>query len=208
MAGSSAEREIRDAVAAYARAEMPDARIIHELPMGGCRADLAAVTDTRIVAFEIKSKLDTLDRLERQSRSFAACAHHAILVADIKWFDREPYKDGGTRIAWPHDGTLNVWCWPDPPADISPYGLYRWKLPQDDMWQPHPRRFLETLIADELIAEARAAGVPLKSRDRCCDIRTKMIWHMTGEQIARAACRQLRMRRFPEADAAITSEAA
>lgn len=208
MTGSAAEREIRDAVAAYARAGIPNARIIHELIVGECRADLAAVTPDRVTLFEIKSQKDSLDRLPRQLEHFRAAAHAVILVAHLKWFDTKPYQNGMPRLA----DTLNLkgahetWCYPEPSRDVSPYGLYRWSFPRPTLIQPRARWLLNLLLKRELIEEAHRHRVSVSSRDTCLTIIGSMNWAMTGRQIAEAACRQLRRRSFPEADPPILDE--
>lgn len=45
---SVSEKLIRDAVTARCREHWPDGRIIHELAIGGCRADLAVVTKSHV----------------------------------------------------------------------------------------------------------------------------------------------------------------
>ncbi|MBM3082678.1 hypothetical protein IMF23_04405, partial [Chelatococcus daeguensis] len=178
------------------------ARVIHELKCGGRRADLAAVEREQIWLFEIKSERDTLDRLGDQVKAFSSASHYTIVVAHERWFDREPYANGTPRLSWPHRtaGPHGTWCYPDPSADISPYGLYRWRLPARTMRQPHALRLLELLWRAELQWECERHGIPFRSRDTAPMLMERMAWRMTGEQIARAVCRQLRARWFPEAD--------
>jgi hypothetical protein len=70
---SSDEGEIREAVVAHLLTLRPSARIIHELncsTYGPNRIDVRAVTPAEILAVEINSQKDKLDRLPAQ---IAAC---------------------------------------------------------------------------------------------------------------------------------------
>lgn len=205
---SAAEREIRDTLVAWLHRELPEARIIHELKCGGRRADLAAVEREQIWLFEIKSERDTLDRLGEQVKAFLSAAHYTIVVAHERWFDCTPYGNGMPRLAWPHDtgGRHETWCYPDPDAAKSPYGLYRWRLPTRTLRQPRAWNLLELLWRTELQCECERHGIPVRSRDALPRLMERMAWRMTGEQIARAVCRQLRARSFPEADPPVLQE--
>ncbi len=98
---SSAESDIRAAVVEWVRADTPGARVVHELNVecGETRADVAAIEPERLTLFEIKSKLDTLKRLDKQYRQFQAVSHRAFVVADERWF-RRPELVGDDVEAW------------------------------------------------------------------------------------------------------------
>ncbi|WP_224406148.1 hypothetical protein [Afifella sp. IM 167] len=216
MAGSEAERELRDAVVAHLHDAMPKARVVHELVCGGCRADLAAVERDRLTLFEIKSERDTLVRLAEQVRQFTRAAHAVVVVAHEKHFDRTPYKNGQPRFAAPDELHSpgghrydELWCAPPDADDGTGFrGLYRWHLPRWSQKQPQAYYLLDLLWRDELIAEASAHQVPFGKRPTRHVLITQMVWEMTGREIAQAVCRQLRRRAFPEADAAIVEDAA
>lgn len=199
MAGSAAEREIRDAVAARLRRELPSARIIHELPVGGSRADLAAVEPSRVLLFEIKSEKDVLDRLSTQMRDYCRAAHATVLVAHRKWFDQTPYANGHARLVWPHeiDWRCAIWAYPEPD---DAFLTHHWRLPLTGLVQPHASSLLFLLWRDELMEEAVRHRIAFGRRERVSDLVHLMAWHMTGREIAEAVCRQLRWRHFPEAD--------
>lgn len=208
MAGSSSERAIRDTVADFARARLPDVRIIHELVVEGCRADLAAVERDRVTLFEFKSEKDTLDRLERQMRSFRKAGHAVVLVAHRKWW--KTHKDGRGFEWLSFDGdkhTAHAWCFPEPRyPNASPWAAGTWRLPKPSRAQPAARHLLGLLWKAELTFEAKRHGLHVTQRMTMGEIISEMAFAMTGEQIAEAACRQLRARSFPEADAAIPVE--
>ena len=197
---------MRDAAVAFFHREAPNARVIHELNVGGCRADLAVVDSTRIFLVEIKSSKDTLSRLERQVKTFGKAAHETIVIADAKWWTKvergyhvpvlEPHADLYPARYRDHH---QLWHFPVFP---QPYGQYEWSIPKLSIGQPHARPMLEMLWKQELLDAARKAGVVTKSRWAMRDIIDAMVWAMTGEALARAACAALRARPFAEADPA------
>lgn len=209
MSGSAAEREIRDYAAGRLREMLPDARIIHELVVGGCRADLAAVQPNRVTLVEIKSERDTLKRLPEQVRQFARAAHDVVVIAHERWWDKTPYSNGNPRfvpsaeLASGCDGSsAETWSYPEV-ADRYLYG--RWYLSpcRFEQPQPHARRLLEMCWRPELLAEAVRHRIAASSRATMPWLIREMTWHMTGREIVEAVCRQLRQRAFPEADAPV-----
>ncbi|MBO9624189.1 MAG: hypothetical protein J7500_15885 [Sphingomonas sp.] len=207
MAGSAAEREIRDYAAGRLRQMLPEARIIHELVVGGCRADLAAVEPERVTLVEIKSERDTLKRLPEQVRQFGRAAHQVVVVAHERWWDTKPYDNGSPRFAPSdelQDGAAGhgIWAYPEV-AEHKPYGA--WNMPRH--WsarpEPHAARLLELCWRAELLAECHRHRIPATARSTRTTMIRDMAWLMTGREIVRAVCRQLRQREFPEADAPI-----
>ncbi|WEK50365.1 MAG: hypothetical protein P0Y66_22430 [Candidatus Kaistia colombiensis] len=199
---SSSEQEIRDALVDFLHRELPKARVIHELATGGCRADVAAVEPERLMLFEIKSAKDTLDRLSAQMKEFQAVGHHAFVVPHEKWFDRTPYDNGAARFVWPRDEyRYDVWAYPEDAgsSSVTPY-MYRWRLPKPTLSQPHSRNLLFLLWKDELLAECAEHQIKVNSRTRNPDLVDLLAYRLTGQQIARAVCRQLRGRPILEAD--------
>jgi hypothetical protein len=211
LAGSSAEREIRDHAAARLRAMLPGARIIHELVVGGCRVDMAAVESERVTLVEIKSERDTLKRLPEQVRQFERAAHHTIVIAHERWWDRTPYANGSPRFVPSEDlrdgsGLADVWSYPEPERDpAQPWRFGAWHLSpcRFERPQPHAARLLELCWRAELAEEAFRCRIACSSRVTMPALIREMAWHMTGKEIAQAVCRQLRARAFPEADAPI-----
>ncbi len=212
MAGSSSERAIRDAVAAKLRGLLPDARIIHELVVGGCRADLAAVQPERITLVEIKSERDTLARLPEQLRQFSRAGHVVLIVAHEKWFDRTPYDNGAPRFvpgeelnAGNRRDNADIWAFPEDygRAMYGRWSLTSWRYENPE---PHAFRLLELLWKDELLAECFRHRIAAGTRCNKMTLMRDMAWNMTGKEIARATCRQIRQREFPEADAPIVEK--
>lgn len=92
---------MREIVTAYLRQTYPSARIIQELPLrySTNRIDVAAVTQAEIIAVEIKSGRDVLDRLERQLRTFApVCSRLLVALAPI-WNVQLPRLEKPGRLA-------------------------------------------------------------------------------------------------------------
>lgn len=203
---SAAEREIRDAAVARLHADLPSARVIHELVVGSNRADLAAVTRDRIVLFEIKSERDTLNRLEKQMQAFGRAAHATVLVAHQRWFDHAPCHDGAPRMAWPASKRVGdaIWAYPEPELGSTVMAFqYRWTLPRPSLQQPHAAAMLGLLWHAELMSECDRHRISCGPRTNMSSMIDQMAWLMTGREIAEAVCRQLRARPFPEADAPI-----
>lgn len=194
---SESELKLRAAVTAYLREQRPDAVILNELQVGGCRADLAMIEPQRVTLFELKSERDKLDRAADQLRAFRAHAHETVLVADRKFFDRTPYDNGNPRCAWEHEvgrGCL-VWHYPQPPenASLGDGEMYRWRFEyiRSHQTEPMATTFLHLLWRDEMIAEAKRHNVPFNRKMAMWDISRAMAWHMTGREICEAVCRQL-----------------
>nr|WP_250807908.1 hypothetical protein [Neorhizobium tomejilense] len=214
---SASEKAIRDAVIARCREHWPEARIIHELAIGGCRADIAVVTEQHVFSFEIKSERDTLERLERQFKFFDASTHGCIVVTHECWFEKFAYANGisGLRPS-PELKEYDIratalWVFPEPAEGSWQTNVYRWRKPGrdfnfDQFRQPRAANLLGILLKEELVNEARRHRVPIKTKWSVTPIINAMAYHMTGREVAEAVCRQLRMRRFAEADEPIYPE--
>ena len=96
----SEEARIRDLVVPILRERYPGARIIHEFPLrySHSRLDLAAVTSTRIIGVEIKSFIDTHERLEKQLSLFAPICHRLFAVLHDSWHDHRFAHEVGGRV--------------------------------------------------------------------------------------------------------------
>lgn len=82
---SEAETRIRLKAEKFLREHWPDARILHELDIGGVRLDLAAVTEDRLILCEIKSEKDTLSRLQSQVEGAAYIGGPVLVFVAEKW---------------------------------------------------------------------------------------------------------------------------
>ncbi len=219
MTKSQDEAEIRAYAVERLRALMPSARIVHELNVSGTgsnRIDVAAITEKAIVGVEVKSRKDTLTRLEDQWAAFTACCHFVIVVAHDKHF--ADYRDSFWRDDVPSEPMLNhplffgktggkqkhVWRYPTPCGLRYGREFHPFK---DTLIQPRAQAMLEMLWASELRAECARHRINSSSRSTRPDMVRDMVWMMTGREICHAVCRQLRRRDFAEADAAIGGDA-
>lgn len=228
MTKSSDETEIRTAVVERLRELMPSARIVHELNVAGTgtnRIDVAAITKSAIVAVEIKSKKDTLKRLDEQWKAFSECCHFVVVAAHEKHF-RE-YRHHGQRDDLPGELRLDhpvflssyskanrVWRYPKPANPSRDGGGFRY--PNGEKWffeplietqhQPRAASMLGLLWAEELRDECSTHRLSCSSRSTRPDMIRDMVWHLTGKEICHAVCRQLRQRHFAEADAPIADD--
>ncbi|HEU5019673.1 MAG TPA: hypothetical protein VFT69_17075 [Pseudolabrys sp.] len=199
---SSAEREIRDAVVRRSRELWPDARIIHELNVehGQVRADLAAVTPSLLILFEIKSERDKLHRLSNQLRHFGPVSHHLIVAAHEKWCSGSKLPNGDVDPIIRFAGHGELWRYPESTS-------LRWHAPYRHV-VPWPHRMLRLLWTDELRSVAAAQGVAKVSRRSGFDLCDLLARTMPGAAVEQAVCAMLRKRQFAEADPPVTEEVA
>lgn len=76
------EMALRNSLEAFARMRWPDARLCHEMVMGErkVRADLVAVSENHIAAFEIKGEYDDTTRLLHQVGMYQLCVPEVWMV--------------------------------------------------------------------------------------------------------------------------------
>lgn len=204
---SPAEAEVREATVAHLRQELPPStRLIHELPVRGARADIAAVLRDRLIVFELKSERDTLKRLPEQIRHFSHVTPDIIVVAHRKHFDTKPYQNGDPRMAWPDiRGRFDVWVYPfgdDLPRIAQ--GSYAWRFRRNVFGPLEPRQsawdMLDLLWAAELQMICADFGLNPGRRATRPQMMDLIVWHRPARDIWPAVCRALRARPFAEAD--------
>lgn len=204
---SDAEAEIRAATVAHLRQELPPTtRLVHELPIGGARADIAAVLCDRLIVFELKSEKDTLKRLPEQIRHFQRVTSDIIVVAHRKHFDAKPYANGQPRLAWPDmRGNFGVWVYPfgdDLPRIAQ--SLYAWRFRRSVFGPLEPRQsawaMLDLLWAAELRIICADFGLNVSRRATRPQMMDQIVWNRPARDIWPAVCRALRARPFAEAD--------
>lgn len=212
---SAAEKEIRDAVVAYIREHRPNARIIHEINAGsyGTRIDVLAVERAELIAFEIKSERDKLDRLQDQMQGMKGVAHHAFAVIHEKFLvERETnqwaahyerdglfYKRG---LPEPFQWSRRVWVYPRKERAARPDydDLARWHFPDPTLNTALPAAALDMLWRDELYELCQMMGIKVPPRTPMAPMLQQLRWRCTGEQLTRGICTLLRARRCIEAD--------
>lgn len=216
MAGSVVEREIRNTVIDKIRQVRPASRIIHELNTAGTgspRADLAAIGESEILMFEIKSERDVLKRLDHQWTAFSKCSHQAFMVLDRKFFVETTYaNNAGVRydLGEKLSAVMNVsrlngghlWVYPEPRKNPNKYADQSWKV--KPLYQtPEIRAMLRLLWRAELVETLKLYGLPYKASDNMDKLVERLILGCTGRQCVEGVCRALRARPFAEADAPI-----
>lgn len=221
---SAAEAEIRDAVVARIREHRPGARIIHEINASsyGNRIDLIAVDRMEIIAFEIKSAKDKLDRLPAQMEAMKGVAHHAIAAiherflvekethAEAAHYEREGAFYLRERPApYHYDGRM--WVFPERRRCINPDWhdhMARWQFPAQRLDVALPWSALHLLWRDELYDLCVALRISVSRRTTMDQMIQQLRWLCTGKELTRGICAMLRARRCPEADPAIVELAA
>lgn len=221
---SPAEAEVRDAVVARLRMIRPRARIIHEINCacwGENRIDLIAVDLAEIIAVEIKSEKDKLDRLAQQVSSMQAVAHHVIAAIHEKHlvevqssqFAAHSERDGKFWRRDMPDGQpshgLTYWIYPETRRALTggiDY-LWPWKEPDPAVQHPLPPAAINMLWADELRGVCHSLGVSANSRSTRPQMMRALEWMRSGGDITKAVCAALRARKCVEADPAIEGAA-
>lgn len=186
---SSAEAEVRDAVVARLRAIRPEARIMHEVNASsfGNRIDVLAVSRAEIIAVEIKSERDKLDRLPDQVKAMKGCAHHVVAAVHEKFGLAAVKEATGWRA--------HHWFYP---AEIE-----FWTEPRTAITLPLPSGAIDMLWREELLAMCGQFGVCVPKRPTMGQMIPALRWQLTGRDLTLGICAALRARNCIEADEAI-----
>lgn len=221
---SSAEADVRTAVVDRLRQRRPEARIIHEINVstyGPNRIDVLAVSPGEIIAVEIKSAKDKLDRLPKQIESMKGCAHHVIAALHEKFLVE---KETGSHAAhFERDGKFYLKTLPD---DMSIYSsrtsywvfpevrralpsavydsLERWQMPSQQFEAALPAGAIDLLWRDELAWLCGSLGVAAGRRSTMPEMVAALRWHCNGQELTKGICAALRRRECVEADAPIS----
>lgn len=199
---SSAEAEIRDAVVARIRKQRPGARIIHEINscLGGNRIDVLAVDREEIIAVEVKSAKDKIDRLPAQVKAMKGVAHYVIAALHAKFLVPAKWAEGRVE-APPEAKGATVWAYPEAGADAGrTYGCAAWEPLQTMIGRTLPADALRMLWRDELYHLCGALRVSVGRRATTGEMARCLRWHCTGKELTRGVCTMLRARGCVEAD--------
>lgn len=216
---SSDEADIRNDVVLNIRCHWPSARIIHEINVSGQgsnRIDVLAVAPESIIAVEIKSKKDKLDRLPEQMRAMRRVAHFPIAAIHEKFLveqktnrynawrtgaDGEHYCGALPECLRPISGATWVWPLRRRAMGTNHDSFENWRLGPVPWARALPDGALGMLWADELrilCAELRIGVSRTTVMSECIRL---LRWNATGAEITRGICRALRRRKCVEADA-------
>ena len=203
---SEDEAEIRRAVVAHLRTLRPGARIMHEINACsfGNRIDVLAVDEAEIVAVEIKSRKDKLDRLPDQVTAMRGVTHNVIAAIHERFL-----RDSFVGVLAPEEARdAVVWVWPvaerrgHVECGIEWRDRSRWQKLIPKCLPPGAIDILWAAELREICAGLGMRGVAKLTMPVAID---EIRWRMTGEEITRAICAALRARECPEADAPIAA---
>lgn len=217
---SSAEAEIRDYVVAKLRARSPTVRIIHEINVsshGPNRIDVLAVDRCEIIAVEVKSQKDKLDRLKAQMEAMRQCSHFAYAAIHEKFLvEAETHekamhyaKDGKflMRVLPDEAKRYNTWVFPERRRCINNGWEHDefaiWRMPPRTIEKALPAGALHLLWRDELYGICSALRVTATRRSTMQDMVDALRWYCNGKELTTHICKALRARDCAEADAPI-----
>ena len=183
---SDAEGEVRQAVVKRLRQIRPSARIMHEVNVSsfGNRVDVLAVDRAEIIAVEIKSAKDKLDRLKDQVAGMKRCAHHVVAAVHEKFDQREVRE----RLGYSN----SLWWFPGDPQ--------YWQEPPAWPTIPLPSAALDMLWRDELLTMCGKYSVCVGKRPTMGHMIPALRWQLSGRDLTLGICAALRARRCIEAD--------
>lgn len=208
------EFEIRDAVVQRLRLLRPSHRIIHEIQSachGPNRIDLVAVGPSEIIAVEVKSKKDKLDRLPAQIKAMRGMAHHVVAALHEKFLISPAYKNAPPDLKGaPGEARgATIWAYPEAGEEAGrTYGCAEWQEPRQTVTQCLPWTALDMLWAAELRTLCADLGVPAYSRSTRPHMINALRWRVSGGDITKGICAALRRRVCVEADPPIQTEIA
>jgi hypothetical protein len=211
---SAAEAEIRDAVVSRLRQIRPHARIIHEIQsacQGPNRFDLVAVSRSEIIAVEIKSQKDKLDRLPAQITAMHGSAHRVIAALHEKFLRPMVVRgepNPGALLAPAESRGAIVWCYPEAGTERGrTYGVARWEDPKPAIMTPLPHGGIDMLWHGELWRLAADLGLTVQKSATRPQMIAVIRWRASGEAITKGVCAALRRRQCVEADPAVEEAA-
>lgn len=209
------EQEIRAAVVERLRKLRPKSRICHEVNcLYTTRIDLIAVGDEEIIAVEIKSKADKLDRAKDQIAGMDKVANHSILAMhEIHLIEKVTNEHAA------HYGKLDGKHYrQDVPDDLNRGRLITWVYPETERggysygrsgtWQEPERKFLTALPSesigllwrDELAWLCDKLQISRAKMANMTEMERALRWHANGRELTRGVCAALRRRKFAHAD--------
>ena len=203
-----AELSLREALEALCRERWPEARIVHELVMGEgkVRADVVAIEQAHLVAFEIKARYDNTTRLLHQVGMFQLCMPEVWMVVDQHHADDAKL----IRHLLPCVGIIEA---TDPRGHLRcPRQEIEEPISLKIVVEPEPRpvvpeMLLRVLWASELRKSCAEAGHPMSARATRANMVKRLLAELDEPALIGAACRQLRGRdAMWRADAPIQNE--
>jgi hypothetical protein len=188
------ELALRNAMEDMMRQRMPDARMCHEMVMGGgtVRADLVAVGPAHIAAIEVKGAYDDTSRLLHQIGMYQLCVPEVWMVVDDKHRDdanliRHLLPSVGLITA---DGVTHLnhdWNGAERPVTVE-------IVAEPDPRPPVPVMALEMLWANELRSACAVLRVTCGPKATRAAMIRAILDVVPMPEIQMAICRELRGR--------------
>jgi hypothetical protein len=188
--------------------------------------DLIAVDRAEIIAVEIKSAKDKLDRLDAQVKAMKTCAHHSVAAIHEKFLVEQKTNQGAAHYqrgeeffmkvvpAGVSGGAHEVWVFPEKRRAMLPESqrgwdsIEKWRLPAQSLERPLPSGALNLLWRDELYNLCSALNVSATRRSTLAEMQSALRWYCNGKELTLGICKILRIRTCTEADAPIFEGAA
>lgn len=197
---SREELAMRDLIETWGRKRWPGSRCVHELVVGECRVDIAFINDSHLAVVEIKSSADTLARLEKQIRTFRRHCPEVWLAIAPRWADKDfTALMDATGYAQCHRITV------DARSGALDQGYTHRSI---DYTVTAP--MLDLLWRDELLRVCKRTRCFMGNKGTMREFVDLLSRKMTGDEIVREVCRELRARHegrigiaFAKADAPI-----
>ena len=213
---SDDEKEIRDAVVELLRRKRAGSRIIHEINTCefGNRMDLIAVDNEEIIAVEIKSKKDKLDRLRDQISGMRGCSNLVISALHKKFFREVPAnkhyydqkQDDGYINFKPPVEAKNSFVLGYPIRESSRiHSHFQWDIEYILGQQTLPFDAIHMLWRDELANLCSELKFSVHRRATKPEMCKKIRWLANGKELTRGICSALRARDCIEADPPVRS---
>lgn len=157
---------------------------MHELAVNACRIDLAFVGEADLICVEIKSSRDTLDRLDRQWDEYNYCLPEVWLAVAPKyaWGKRQP---GGPCIV----NEIVVDCG-SVVSDGTPFQKKRGPARNWHVLSAMP--MVLHVAENRRILDRYQITCPNRAPQRV--MQSLIARNLTGDQIMREVCRELRRR--------------
>jgi Holliday junction resolvase len=222
------EAEIRDPVVAQLRLIRPGARIMHEVNVAGTgsnRIDVLAVDRREIIAVEVKSKKDKIERLTDQVKAMQGVAHHVVAALHEKFLQKQ-YAEDPAVVCNP---AFNFekdqrYIWTDPAESVGAttwiFPMRRriddtavrddrmtWRTPREALQDVLPAGAIHMLWREELLAIATRLRVNTNAKLPMLDLVRDIRWFASGREITEGICWALRRRIVIEGDPPVEGDA-
>ena len=201
LPSGQAEKEIRRAAVSKLREWWPAGRICHEVNVRGGihRADLMCVLPSQLIVVELKSFRDNLVKLHAQIDAFSEIAHLTIVCHDQKW----PTNNVRRVLGW--RGDVIQWMYTGGGRIVSEARANLWTA-TERFNVPWTIRMLDLLWAEELNRVCDRLHVPVPRRASRAVMKHALQRQCNGADLEDNVCRELRGRKFANADDAIVIE--